>query len=164
MNVVVDREKGFEPSTSSLARKCSTAELLPVADLTRGARAGAEGQNRTGDTSIFSAVLYRLSYLGSTHNVSAAGEWCQGSWASHRRSEILGFHHARKIISPGACDDPRSDFRGESSNCAPHVDVPKVADTVAQQSITRGINRPCSLGIELIEPLRRPLLAPNSYI
>ncbi len=25
----------------------------------------AEGQNRTGDTSIFSAVLYRLSYLGS---------------------------------------------------------------------------------------------------
>ena len=25
---------------------------------------GAEGQNRTGDTSIFSAVLYRLSYLG----------------------------------------------------------------------------------------------------
>ena len=25
----------------------------------------AEGQNRTDDTSIFSAVLYRLSYLGS---------------------------------------------------------------------------------------------------
>ncbi len=25
---------------------------------------GAEGQNRTGDTSVFSAVLYRLSYLG----------------------------------------------------------------------------------------------------
>ena len=29
----------------------------------------AEGQNRTGDTSIFSAVLYRLSYLGSPHMV-----------------------------------------------------------------------------------------------
>ena len=27
-------------------------------------RGCAEGQNRTGDTSIFSAVLYRLSYLG----------------------------------------------------------------------------------------------------
>ena len=26
---------------------------------------GAEGQNRTDDTSVFSAVLYRLSYLGS---------------------------------------------------------------------------------------------------
>ena len=26
---------------------------------------GAEGQNRTGDTSIFSAVLYLLSYLGA---------------------------------------------------------------------------------------------------
>ncbi len=27
--------------------------------------AGAEGRNRTGDTSIFSAVLYQLSYLGA---------------------------------------------------------------------------------------------------
>jgi hypothetical protein len=26
---------------------------------------GAEGWNRTSDTSIFSAVLYRLSYLGT---------------------------------------------------------------------------------------------------
>jgi hypothetical protein len=25
---------------------------------------GAEGQDRTGDTAIFSRVLYRLSYLG----------------------------------------------------------------------------------------------------
>ena len=33
---------------------------------------GAEGQNRTDDTSIFSAVLYRLSYLGST-NILVAG-------------------------------------------------------------------------------------------
>src|SRR5207302_1533005 len=27
---------------------------------------GAEGQNRTGDTMIFSHVLYRLSYLGTS--------------------------------------------------------------------------------------------------
>ena len=27
-------------------------------------RVGAEGQNRTGDTRIFSPLLYRLSYLG----------------------------------------------------------------------------------------------------
>ena len=31
---------------------------------------GAEGQNRTGDTCIFSAVLYRLSYLGARRNYS----------------------------------------------------------------------------------------------
>ena len=30
------------------------------------AEAGAEDWNRTSDTSIFSAVLYRLSYLGTT--------------------------------------------------------------------------------------------------
>ena len=29
---------------------------------------GAEGQNRTVDTGIFSAVLYQLSYLGRQHS------------------------------------------------------------------------------------------------
>ena len=51
---------------------------------------GAEGQNRTDDTSIFSAVLYRLSYLGHRHNVSCGGFGCQVDAppcgeASHRR-------------------------------------------------------------------------------
>jgi hypothetical protein len=32
---------------------------------------GAEGWNRTSDTSIFSAVLYRLSYLGTALRLSA---------------------------------------------------------------------------------------------
>jgi hypothetical protein len=32
---------------------------------------GAETQDRTGDTSIFSAVLYRLSYLGKKVGVAA---------------------------------------------------------------------------------------------
>ena len=32
---------------------------------------GAEDWNRTSDTSIFSAVLYRLSYLGTAKNVRA---------------------------------------------------------------------------------------------
>ena len=31
-------------------------------------RGGAEGQDRTGDTAIFSRVLYRLSYLGPMAN------------------------------------------------------------------------------------------------
>jgi hypothetical protein len=29
-------------------------------------RDGAEGQNRTADTAVFSRVLYRLSYLGTS--------------------------------------------------------------------------------------------------
>jgi len=29
---------------------------------------GAEAQSRTGDTSIFSAVLYQLSYLGTARS------------------------------------------------------------------------------------------------
>ena len=37
----------------------------------------AEGQNRTDDTSIFSAVLYRLSYLGFSSYVSRGSRWCQ---------------------------------------------------------------------------------------
>ena len=32
---------------------------------TEGMSCGAEGQNRTADTEIFSLLLYRLSYLGS---------------------------------------------------------------------------------------------------
>ena len=41
-------------------------------------RDGAEGQNRTGDTSIFSAVLYRLSYLGSQLILLNPSAQCQG--------------------------------------------------------------------------------------
>ena len=79
----LERERGFEPPTSSLARKCSTTELLPLAcppgrllhpcggPEPQIGYWSAEGQNRTGDTSIFSAVLYQLSYLGSESNVTA---------------------------------------------------------------------------------------------
>ncbi len=51
---------------------------------------GAKGRNRTADTSIFSAVLYRLSYLGARlrhgnsvkgrptgHSVPPAAKSCQ---------------------------------------------------------------------------------------
>lgn len=40
---------------------------VTVSDLT----SGAEDWNRTSDTSIFSAVLYRLSYLGTGNPLSA---------------------------------------------------------------------------------------------
>ena len=64
LDKILERETGFEPATSSLARKCSTTELLPLEFFLER---GAEAQNRTGDTSIFSAVLYQLSYLGNNH-------------------------------------------------------------------------------------------------
>ena len=56
---------GFEPTTFSLARRRTTAVLRPqvLADETLLAES-AETQDRTGDTAIFSRVLYQLSYLG----------------------------------------------------------------------------------------------------
>ena len=54
---------GFEPTTFSLARRRSTTELRPQISTVLLAES-AETQDRTGDTAIFSRVLYQLSYLG----------------------------------------------------------------------------------------------------
>ena len=80
----------FELTTSSLARRRSTAELLPLFQpwavqfrsvlefplLNKPSLSsevcGAEAQNRTGDTRIFSPLLYRLSYLGAKAIVAAS--------------------------------------------------------------------------------------------
>jgi hypothetical protein len=48
----LERKMGFEPTTFSLARRHSTAELLPLA------QSGAERRSRTADTRIFSPLLY----------------------------------------------------------------------------------------------------------
>ena len=74
----LERKTGVEPVTFSLARRRSTTEPLPLAPMSTALPEGAEGQNRTGDTSVFSAVLYRLSYLGGDFHVIAAGCECQG--------------------------------------------------------------------------------------
>ena len=55
---------GFEPTTFSLARRRSTTELRPR--FSTMLAESAETQDRTGDTAIFSRVLYQLSYLGQT--------------------------------------------------------------------------------------------------
>jgi hypothetical protein len=58
-----ERAMGFEPTTFSLARRRTTTVLRPQVWsvlLTES----AETQDRTGDTAIFSRVLYQLSYLG----------------------------------------------------------------------------------------------------
>jgi hypothetical protein len=55
----------FELTTFSLARRRSTTELRPRRyDFIQVK--GAETQDRTGDTAIFSRVLYQLSYLGQS--------------------------------------------------------------------------------------------------
>ena len=48
-----------------------------------GSVGGAEAQNRTGDTSIFSAVLYLLSYLGENIRSLKAP---RGPWPTRRFS------------------------------------------------------------------------------
>ena len=53
----------FELTTFSLARRRSTTELRPHV-LAVYLTESAETQDRTGDTAIFSRVLYQLSYLG----------------------------------------------------------------------------------------------------
>ena len=58
-----ERAMGFEPTTFSLARRRSTTEPRPQV-LAFLLAESAETQNRTGDTAIFSRVLYQLSYLG----------------------------------------------------------------------------------------------------
>ncbi len=56
---------GLEPTTFSLARRRTTTVLRPRFDLVLAQPVeSAETQDRTGDTAIFSRVLYQLSYLG----------------------------------------------------------------------------------------------------
>ena len=52
-----ERKTELESATPTLARLCSTPELLPQNNLPGGGT-----QNRTGDTRIFSPLLYHLSY------------------------------------------------------------------------------------------------------
>ena len=59
-----ERAMRFELTTFSLARRRSTTELRPR--LSTNLVESAETQDRTGDTAIFSRVLYQLSYLGQT--------------------------------------------------------------------------------------------------
>ena len=68
----MERKTGFEPAISSLARRRFTTKPLPLNRAAPESRPrsshrcdGAEGQTRTVDTGIFSAVLYHLSYLGA---------------------------------------------------------------------------------------------------
>ena len=79
-------------------RPPTTVRLSVV--LVGGYWAGAEGQSRTGDTGIFSAVLYHLSYLGLSNYRTEALPQCQ--------ERLLGFYEFPK---------PRfQDYLGESGS------------------------------------------------
>ena len=53
---------------------------------------GAESQDRTGDTAIFSRVLYQLSYLGPM--------------ANQARSPVGGGENTTRLPSPSTASDP----------------------------------------------------------
>ena len=61
---------GYSQSVPACAVPCGCVERLPARDMWYPASVialenqSAEAQNRTGDTRIFSPLLYRLSYLG----------------------------------------------------------------------------------------------------
>ena len=57
----------------------------------------AEGQNRTGDTSIFSAVLYRLSYLGPYQAENTS--YCRELSVSRNLIESNFFRHRPNTFS-----------------------------------------------------------------
>ncbi len=67
---------GLEPTTYRLRGDCSTAELRR---LFYSKEKGAGTQTRTGDTVIFSHVLYHLSYPGTLHQLSLYQRFLQSA-------------------------------------------------------------------------------------
>ena len=107
---------------------------------------GAESQDRTGDTAIFSRVLYRLSYLGPMANqpsaarrrveryhgpreaIKAAGAWpvhlarmgpCSRSRLNASSIPPSLISWGRSPILPLARPDPRSTWSGSRSTGSP---------------------------------------------
>ena len=85
-------------------------------------QSGAETQNRTGDTRIFSPLLYQLSYLGPlqrTHGTRGAPGIVNGREASRRSGGLSsrprpGDHRSRNQIGPAAA--PRLEKRPEDAD------------------------------------------------
>jgi|GEM_PF-1901023 hypothetical protein len=62
---------------------------------------GAEGQNRTADTGIFSPLLYRLSYLGMTLKKSKIIRppiFCQDIFGSYHQKDIATKHTLQRWL------------------------------------------------------------------
>ena len=65
----IDRHAGTVAGHSPRDGSLTVAAMAQIRKLVRDC--GAEDWNRTSDTSIFSAVLYRLSYLGTPQTRNA---------------------------------------------------------------------------------------------
>ena len=85
--------------TPHLVNMCR--HMCNVARNRRKTGGGAEGQNRTGDTMIFSHVLYRLSYLGTVEGVGAS------ELPKYRTAPV-----ARKVSERSRRTDARASRRG----------------------------------------------------
>ena len=62
---------------------------------------GAEGQNRTADTGIFSPLLYRLSYLGMTlkkPKIIRPSFFCQDIFGSYHQKDIVSKHMLQRWL------------------------------------------------------------------
>ena len=62
---------------------------------------GAEGQNRTADTGIFSPLLYRLSYLGMTlkeTKIIRPPFFCQDIFGSYHQKDIASKHTLQRWL------------------------------------------------------------------
>jgi hypothetical protein len=62
---------------------------------------GAEGQNRTADTGIFSPLLYRLSYLGITlkkAKIIRPPFFCQDFFGSYHQKDIAVKHTLQRWL------------------------------------------------------------------
>src|SRR5690606_8348054 len=71
--MVVTPASGCALATTIRLMPCLSTSASRTRRGLRGAMAGAEGRDRTGDTTIFSRVLYQLSYLGSADGRVARG-------------------------------------------------------------------------------------------
>jgi hypothetical protein len=100
-----------------------------LAELSSGG-SGAESQNRTGDTAIFSRVLYQLSYLGTVADradrPAAAGEYHAPSARRRLRVECLRGPPASGP-APGNCQN--STYRGLMVAQVPRRGIRLACDT-----------------------------------
>src|SRR5437899_5139922 len=66
--ILLSGRRDSNPRPSPWQGDALPTEPLPLDDATTKLFGGAESQDRTGDTAIFSRVLYQLSYLGPMAN------------------------------------------------------------------------------------------------
>lgn len=67
--------------------------------MSKFAHGGAEGQNRTVDTSLFRAVLYQLSYLGTGGSWSREAVLSTGS--NGKNQALSGYREFAESSKPG---------------------------------------------------------------